>query len=313
MRSLEHAAIEAAARKVGFEACGVASARDLSGETHLLEWLDHGYHGTMDYMARDSEKRQDPTRLLPDAASVIVVFKNYYQATTTRTQSLEGVVARYAWGRDYHLVLREKLHAMAESLLEDELNNLSRRERSRLYRVCVDSVPIMEKVWAVRAGLGWQGKNTNLINRKYGSWGFLGILLTTLTTDRYDTPGLDHCGTCTACLDACPTNAFPEPYVLDASRCISYGTIELDADIEMPDEIRSGQGEWLFGCDICQEVCPWNRFAQDEVSGDFAPLPLWDSGIATIMEQGSDEDLGESPLERPGIAGLRRNAEAADR
>jgi epoxyqueuosine reductase len=286
---------------------GVARSRNLEGVVRLNEWLDSGYAGTMDYMSRHADKRLDPAKLHAGTRSIIVVFQNYYQATTEQTEPLEGVVSRYAWGRDYHLALKERLHDLARRLHGE----LSKRDQKQTYRVFVDSAPVMEKVWAQLAGLGWQGKHTNLITRELGSWGFLGVILTTAEFDRYDEPGTDHCGSCSACIDACPTAAIVKPYVLDGGKCISYGTIELKPEEPIPEEISHGSGEWLFGCDICQDVCPWNRFAKEHESGDYVLLEIFKDGPEVLIQSGSDEQLKDSPLSRPGIAGLRRNLQAS--
>lgn len=293
-----------AAFAAGIDMVSIARAEVLESQ-NLKEWLGRGYAGEMDYMSRNMDKRLDPRELLPGCKSVIVVFHRYYRQADPMTQKLEGVISRYAWGEDYHLVLKDKLYLLAGALFGEQAR------KNRDYRVFVDSAPVMEKEWARRAGIGWIGKHTNIINQQLGSWAFLGVILTSWQCDYYGKEVEDLCGDCTACIDACPTDAIVEPYVLDGSRCISYATIELKPEQEIPSEISEGMGDWLFGCDICQEVCPWNiRFGQQEDSSDFLPLELWRQSPIEIIESKDDSVLSKSPLSRPGIAGLKRNLEA---
>ena len=304
---LKHDDLRVLAANLGIAKAGVAPAEPLS-MARLDTWLERGYQGRMSYMERNQENRLSPVSLLPGACSVISIFVNYHQSV--QRPDLDGVISKYARGKDYHLVLKDLLHTLAEGLFGDLQPGLSRREKARLYRVCVDSAPVMEKVWAVRAGLGWQGKHSNLITRDQGSWGFLGELITTEPFDIYDQPIPDHCGTCTACIDACPTAAIVEPYVVDGSRCISYATIELDAAESIPEPIRENLDNWIFGCDVCQDVCPWNRFAQQSDVTAFVPLEAFRDGVPrfeTMSESEFVEIFRETALARPGLNGLRRN------
>src|SRR5688572_13920707 len=236
----------------GFEKVGIVPAETLeNARDNLTEWLALGYHGAMTWMARDPEMRTDPHKLLPDARSVIVVAKNYYTGSKHTDDPATGKVSRYAWGDDYHEVVGSRLHSML-SWIKAEIPDAEGK-------VCIDIQPIMDKAWAVRAGLGWIGKHTNLITPEYGSWVFIGELLLNIELE-YDHQGIeDHCGSCSLCIDACPTQAITEPYVVDSNKCISYATIEL-RDAEMPPQVSENLEGWLYGCDICQDVCPWNRF-----------------------------------------------------
>jgi epoxyqueuosine reductase len=287
-------------REIGFDFCGfseVAALKDvLSG---LENWLARGYHGKMDYMARNRELRTDPGLLVPGARSVISLLYNYYPA---RDLSREGEykVAKYAYGEDYHKVLRKKLKLLMHRI-RDEVGEIDGR-------VFVDSAPVMERQWAARAGLGWIGKNTLLLNRRLGSYFFIAELIVDIELE-YDGPVKDYCGTCRRCLDACPTGAFPQPGVLDASRCISYFTIELREHI--PPGLHEQFQNWIFGCDICQDVCPWNRFAKPHNEPDFDPSETL-VGMRTSDWERLDEEeflriFENSALRRAGIAGLRRN------
>ena len=230
---------------------------------------------------------------------------------------LDGVISKYARGEDYHVVLKDLLHELARQLHHQNIAGLSRKQVAQVYRVFVDSAPVMEKHWAVAAGLGWQGKHSNIITREYGSWGFLGEIISTLPFDHYNTEIPDYCGSCTACIDACPTQAITEPYVVDGSKCISYATIELDPSKDIPHDIGQHMEGWLFGCDVCQDVCPWNRFAQpSEVQAFFPIESLVKEGVPDFDAMNSeafDTRFSATPLERPGLEGLRRNQRARDR
>lgn len=240
------------ARVLGFELCGIAPATDADGFDRLRAWLERGYAGTMDYMARHGEARRHPASILPTVRSVLMTAMSYRPAETNApTSNGHGRIARYARGRDYHEVLRQRLHALLDWL---------RQERPECVgRAVVDTAPLLERDFARRAGLGWFGKNTMLIEKRLGSYFFIGALLVNLELSCDAPHQTAHCGTCTACLDACPTDAFVAPGMLDARRCISYLTIEQRGSVA--EELRSGLGDWLFGCDVCQEVCPWNRKA----------------------------------------------------
>lgn len=246
---------------LGFDLCGVAPATAGLGEQRLRSWLEQGRHGEMSYMQRHLEARLDPHYVLQDVKSVVVVGLGYRPAHGGKSTSSKGRISIYAQGRDYHDVLREKLTALGhywESVWPDAG-----------WRAVVDSAPLMERDYANLAGLGWFGKNTLLLNKKLGSYFFLGALLVTAEL-HYDVPHeTAHCGTCTRCLDACPTDAFDGPYQLDPRRCISYLTIEHRSAIPM--ELRQGMGNWIFGCDVCQEVCPWNRKAPPTSEHEFLP------------------------------------------
>ena len=244
------ARVKEEAGRLGFALVGVARAETVADASLLAEWLDRSHHGTMAWMARHFEERVDPRKLVPGCRSVVCVGLVYGAA---QTPGPEGVrVARYAAGEDYHQVLRDKLHAL--------LDHGRRLDPAFDGRAFVDSAPVMDRYWAERAGLGWRGKNTLLLNKRLGSFLFLGELLVKAELEP-DLPGTDHCGSCTRCLDACPTGALVEPYLLDARRCISYWTIEHRGELDPAQEAATG--EWLFGCDVCQAVCPWNRDAPD--------------------------------------------------
>ncbi|HZN10566.1 MAG TPA: tRNA epoxyqueuosine(34) reductase QueG [Blastocatellia bacterium] len=307
MSQLRAEEIKAQARALGFEKAGVVPAALLAEEgARLREWLARHFHGEMGYMARDPEMRADPRRLLPGAKSVVSVALNYYRPGPHAEAPGVGKISRYAWGDDYHDVLREKLKALLAWVVE--------RAPGTEGRVCVDSAPMMDKAWAERAGLGWIGKHTNLITREYGSWVFLGGLLLTLELDSDSLVEPDRCGTCTACLDACPTGALVAPYQLDATRCISYGTIELRG-AELPEVIGERLENWIFGCDICQDVCPWSRFSTPTAEPRFEPRPgVTAPRLAELAEMTQEEFSARfrgSAVKRAKVAGLRRNARAA--
>ncbi len=291
-----------------FADIGIAKADALEEEfARYQQWLTAGYHGLLAYMAQHTEKRRDPRQILPNARSVIVVAQNYYTPYRHRLRKGEGKISRYAWGKDYHKIVQKKLKRLARFL-----QTLQPDVQSRFY---VDTGPILEKQWAVRAGIGWQGKHSNVISRKFGSWFFIGILLTTLELEP-DTPIADYCGRCTACIDACPTGAITQPYVLDARRCISYWTIEVKPEYEIPPSIADHLEGWLFGCDICQEVCPWNRFQQPTDEPRFAPR-LGTTLALEEIEQMDDATFQQKfqgmPLKRAKLQGLQRTARALRR
>jgi epoxyqueuosine reductase len=278
----------------------------LDGErTRLEEWLKRGYHGNMSWMARDPEMRADPHKLFPSARSVVVVALNYYTPSQHKSTRGTGKVSRYAWGDDYHEVVGDKLR----SLLEWIRAEVSGAEG----KVCVDIQPMMDKAWAARAGLGWIGKHTNLITPEYGSWVFLGELLLNIDLE-YDIDQIeDHCGTCTLCIDACPTQAIAEPYVVDSNKCISYATIEL-RDASLPESIGDHLEGWLYGCDICQDVCPWNRFEQLTNEERFQPRPgNVNAALNDVLKLTQDEyahRFRRSAMKRAKLSGLQRNAQA---
>ena len=297
-------AIKDEARRLGFELAGVAPAVTPNGFGRLHEWLGRGFAGEMHYMKTHASVREHPRHVLDGARSVIMLAVNYRSAQPETPKPGQAVVSRYAWGtRDYHDVLREKLKRLADFIH-------SRRPGCRT-RGIVDTAPLLERDFARLAGLGWFGKNTMLINKRTGSWLFLAALLVDFEL-KYDAPHkTSHCGTCTRCLDACPTKAFSEPYVLDARRCLSYLTIEL-RDAPIPEDLRSGVGAWLFGCDVCQSVCPWNRKAPVSQEEEFQPREdrtLVDAAALLELDEAEfQQRFAHSPLSRPGRRGLLRNA-----
>ncbi|HEX8476506.1 MAG TPA: tRNA epoxyqueuosine(34) reductase QueG [Pyrinomonadaceae bacterium] len=305
-KRLLSARIRERARAEGFELVGIVPAVSLDDERERLEqWLARGFHAEMQWMARDTWRRTDPRQLLPSAQSVVVVALNYYTPHEHSDDPADGKISRYAWGDDYHDVLTQKLRALL-AWIQAECAGAEGR-------VCVDAQPTMDKAWAVSAGLGWIGKHSNVITRDYGSWVFLGELLLNLELD-YDTHREeDHCGTCTLCLDACPTDAIVEPYVVDSNKCISYATIELRAP-EIPPAIATHLDGWLYGCDACQDVCPWNRFQQPAHEQRFEPRPNnLSANLANIIQLTHDayaERFRRSPVKRAKLHGLQRNARA---
>ncbi len=234
----------------GFHQVGIARAEKLQRADYLTNWLAGSNHGTMRWMENYPEKRKDITKYFPSARSVVIVAHNYYTDIPHSRSMKKGKISRYAWGRDYHKIIKKTLKGIFNRIKE-----IQPEVEGRLF---VDTAPVQEKLWAQQAGIGWQGKHTNIISREYGSWIFLGGIALNIELE-YEQPAIDHCGKCTACIDACPTNAL-EPYVLDARRCISYLTIE-NKDKQIPPEFEGKMQNWIFGCDICQDVCPWNRKA----------------------------------------------------
>ena len=290
--------IKTEAKKLGFLSCGISKAEFLEDEaTRLERWLKDGKHGKMAYMENHFDKRLDPRLLVPDAKSIISLLFNYY----TPLDQLDGApkISKYAYGKDYHHVLKVKLKQLFQ-IINDKIGEVSGR-------VFVDSAPVMEKSWAVRSGLGWQGKNTNLISKKAGSFFFIAELIVDLELE-YDTPVTDHCGTCTACIDACPTEALT-PYNIDASKCISYLTIELKDQI--PTAFKNKMDNWAFGCDVCQDVCPWNRFSKQHNEPLFSP----NSEVINYTQKNWEEITQEtfniifknSAIKRTGFKGFKRN------
>jgi epoxyqueuosine reductase len=293
--------VKSAAIKAGFLACGVAQVRRLNEEEDRLgQWLTNGQHGEMAYMANHFEVRLNPDLLLPGAKTVVSLAYNYYtEATQSDTNAPK--ISMYAHGRDYHKVLKKKL--------KEFVNDLQTSLGAFAARVFVDSAPIMEKKWAQLAGLGWVGKHTNLINKSQGSYFFLCEIITDLDLEPDEPFTQDHCGTCTRCIDACPTDAIHEPYKLDASKCISYLTIELKNAI--PEDFSGKMEGWAFGCDICQQVCPWNRFSLPHQQSDFnmkSALKEMSAGEWHEMtREVFDEVFEGSPVKRTGYDGLMRN------
>ena len=290
--------IKTEAKKLGFLSCGISKAEFLEDEAPRLErWLKDGKHGKMAYMENHFDKRLDPRLLVPDAKSIISLLFNYY----TPLDQLDGApkISKYAYGKDYHHVIKDKLKQLFQ-IINNKIGEVSGR-------VFVDSAPVMEKSWAERSGLGWQGKNTNLISKKAGSFFFIAELIVDLELE-YDTPVTDHCGTCTACIDACPTEALT-PYNIDASKCISYLTIELKDQI--PTAFKNKMDDWAFGCDVCQDVCPWNRFSKQHNEPLFSP----NSEVINYTQKNWEEITQEtfniifknSAIKRTGFKGFKRN------
>ena len=322
------AAVKSAAADLGFDACGIAAAGHVDLEDHLGAWLAKGYHADMEWLARNKEIRQDIRLRLPGAQSVVVVARNYYAgeapvgeapvgeagetpAPQSRTRQCCGAgvpparfgrVARYAWGRDYHKVLAKPLRALAGRIGE-------MGDGARCY-CCIDTGPVLERAWADRAGLGWIGKNGLVLREGLGSWFFLGIIATTLELEP-DAPAQDRCASCTRCLEACPTGALVAPRMLDARRCISYLTIEHRGPV--PDELADKYGDRLFGCDACQDVCPWNQDAGITTEAAFHPEAGCTSidldELIAMDEETFKRRFAGSPIRRATWAGIRRTAE----
>ncbi len=293
-------------RRLGFDAIGISRAERLSEEAgRLREWLAAGKHGTMRWMEAHLEKRIDPRELVPGAQSIISVIQNYYKPCKSSGDSHVGRISRYAWGDDYHDVMREGLTQL--------LDWLDRTGGAVSGRVFVDSAPVMDKAWAARAGIGWIGKHSNLINRSMGSWFFIGELIVDIELEP-DHPVSDLCGSCTRCIEACPTDALNEPYSVDANLCISYLTIEHRED-DFPDELQKGIGNWIFGCDICQDVCPWNKFSRPSTESRYEPRPgTLDSSLetwSTMDEETFQERFRKSPVKRTKWMGFQRNVRVA--
>jgi len=295
--------VRKAALAIGFDAVGIAQALPLDIEfRHYREWIDAGMHGTMGYLDRNAEKRRDVTEIVPGAQSVVVVAKSYDTAPR-HPDGAQGKISRYAWGDDYHDVIPPMLDEVCATIAEIDPASSSRRY--------VDTGPVLEKQWAVRAGLGWQGKHSNVLRRDIGSFFFLGVIITTSDLEP-DEPIVDYCGTCTACIDACPTQAIVQPYVVDGTKCISYWTIETKPDIAIPQDIAEHMDGWMFGCDTCQDVCPWNRFRLETTEPRFQARDgvtvLDPASVLTLQPTEFSERFRGSPVKRTKLAGLQRNA-----
>ncbi|HTQ40005.1 MAG TPA: tRNA epoxyqueuosine(34) reductase QueG [Pirellulales bacterium] len=294
--------LKAQAARLGFDLCGICPAFEPPGVDRLQTWLAAGYAGQMHYLPDRAKAAAHPRHVLDGARSIVMLAMNYRTAEPAEPKSGQGRVSRYAWGADYHDVIRLRLTELADWLrVQSPGANV---------RGVVDTAPLLEREFAQLAGLGWIGKNTLLLNKQIGSWFFLAALLTDVELE-YDTPHeTDHCGTCRACLDACPTGAFVDAYVLDARRCISYLTIELREAI--PTELRSGVGQWLFGCDVCQDVCPWNTRAPISTEPTFQPVEGMNAiELAALFElddAGFRQRFRHTPLWRAKRRGLLRNA-----
>lgn len=294
------------ASSLGFDACGIAKATYLDEDARRLEkWLHKGYNGSMHYMEKNFELRVDPRKLVPNAKSVITLLYNYFPATSQ--QSSEVKISRYAYGKDYHHVIRKKLNEFF-SQLELQIGELQGRG-------FIDSAPVLERTWAVKSGLGWIGKNGNLIQKKSGSWVFIATLITDLDIEPDPEFQYDHCGSCTKCIDACPTDAILPEKVINGSKCISYFTIELK-ELLIPDEMKGKFDNWMFGCDICQEVCPWNRFAKPHHTTELEPI--WEiihfskKEWMELTEDSFNKIFKESPLKRSKFDGIQRNLKFLD-
>ncbi len=291
--------IKSKARELGFMHCGISKAEFLEEEAPKLDaWLKKNYHGSMSWMANHFDKRLDPRKLVPGAKSVISFILNYYPEEKHHTDEFK--ISKYAYGRDYHKVIKKKLKKLTKAI-EEEIGQVNGR-------AFVDSAPVMDKVWAQKSGLGWIGKNSNLINKQTGSFFFIAELITDLELE-YDGPIEDYCGDCTKCIDACPTDAITDPYVVDGSKCISYLTIELKEAI--PQEFKGKMDNWIFGCDICQDVCPWNRFSQGHKITEFEPneafKSLSKSDWLEITEDIFEKAFEGSAVKRTKLEGLKRN------
>lgn len=291
------------ARELGFDLIGFSPAEKLQKEFGSLEkWLGKNYHAEMKYMERNLEKRKDIKNVFPQAKSVISLGLNYYTPEKYSENKKYGKISRYAWGKDYHLIIWEKL-----DLLIEDLKIIDGSFEAKTY---VDTGPVMDKAWAVRAGIGWMGKHSNIINKKIGSWFFIANIITNFEFD-YDLPIEDFCGSCTACIESCPTNAIIDEYVVDANKCISYLTIENKNEI--PEKFKDKFNNWIFGCDICQDVCPWNnKFSQVTTENDFYSRnnnsEILFEDIKKMDQEEFSKKFKESPVKRAKLKGLKRNA-----
>jgi epoxyqueuosine reductase len=291
--------IKAEAKRLGFLSCGISKAEFLEEEAPRLEqWLKQGMQGEMGYMGNHFDKRLDPTKLVEGAKSVISLLLNYYPEEKQGGNTYK--ISKYAYGQDYHHVIKSKLRLL-QQFISEEIGEVHGR-------AFVDSAPVLDKAWAVRSGLGWMGKHTNVLTRQVGSFYFIAELITDLELE-YDRPVADHCGSCTACIDACPTEAIVQPYVVDGSKCISYFTIELKNEI--PASVKGQFEDWIFGCDICQDVCPWNRFSKPHKEPGFDPHPdlmqMTKKDWEEITEDVFKKVFQKSAVKRTKFSGLKRN------
>ena len=301
MREKQTILVKDLAAQLGFSFCGIAKATKLDEDAQRLEsWLNKGMHGSMHYMERYFDMRIDPTKLVPGAKSVITLLLNYFPKEKQEDNTLK--ISKYAYGKDYHDVIREKLNKYIEYIKTDigEFHG----------RGFVDSAPVLERSWAQRSGLGWVGKNGNLINKQMGSFFFIATLITDLDLEADEMFVKDYCGTCTRCIDACPTDAILPGKVVDGSKCISYFTIELK-EMLIPGEMKGKFDNWMFGCDTCQDVCPWNRFSKPTNEIEFTPIPeildLSTKEWEMMTEEKFKTLFKDSPLSRSKFKGIQRN------
>ena len=293
--------IKKTANMLGFDHCGIAKVQRLNDDAARLEkWLQKGMNGTMQYMENYFDMRIDPSLLVPGAKSVITLLKNYYPSQKQTVESPK--ISKYAFGKDYHEVIRNKLNELI-LLIKETIGDIHGRG-------FVDSAPVLERTWAQKSGLGWIGKNGNLINKESGSFYFIATLITDLELEYDDPFAKDYCGTCTRCIDACPTDAILPDKIVDGSKCISYFTIELK-EMLIPNEMRGKFDGWMFGCDTCQDVCPWNRFSKPNNEINFTPIPeilnLSSNEWKNMSEENFKKIFKDSPLRRTKFSGIQRN------
>jgi epoxyqueuosine reductase len=291
--------IKTEAKRLGFLSCGISKAEFLEDEAPRLEkWLHKNMHGEMSYMSNHFDKRLDPTLLVPGSKSVVSLLLNYFPEETQINNTYK--ISKYAYGEDYHFVIKDKLKQLL-SFIQDEIGEVHGR-------AFTDSAPVLDKAWAAKSGLGWVGKHSNLITKENGSFYFIAELIIDLELD-YDYAVTDHCGSCTACIDACPTQAITEPYVVDGSKCISYFTIELKNEI--PSDMKGKFNDWMFGCDICQDVCPWNRFSKTHKEPLFNPnqelLSMSKKDWEEITKEVFQKIFKKSAVKRTKYSGFIRN------
>ncbi|WP_394336457.1 tRNA epoxyqueuosine(34) reductase QueG [Aureibaculum luteum] len=296
--------IKTEAKRLGFLSCGISKAEFLEAEAPRLEkWLNQNMHGEMLYMENHFDKRLDPTKLVEGSKSVISLLLNYYPEKEQVDDSFN--ISKYAYGTDYHFVIKDKLKSLL-TFIQTEIGEVNGR-------AFVDSAPVLDKAWAAKSGLGWIGKHSNLLTQQVGSFYFIAELIIDLDLN-YDAPTTDHCGTCTACIDACPTQAITEPYVVDGSKCISYFTIELKNEI--PSSVKGQFDDWMFGCDICQDVCPWNRFSKSHQEPLFNPHPelleMTKKDWTELTEDVFKRVFKKSAVKRTKFTGLQRNIRFLD-
>ena len=292
--------IKTEAKRLGFLSCGISKAEFLEEEAPRLEkWLKNNMHGQMQYMENHFDKRLDPTLLVEGSKSVISLLLNYFPSEE-QTDKTAPKISKYAYGTDYHFVIKDKLKQLLH-FIQDEIGDVHGR-------AFVDSAPVLDKAWAAKSGLGWIGKHSNLLTQQVGSFYFIAELIVDLDLE-YDSATTNHCGSCTACIDACPTEAITEPYVVDGSKCISYFTIELKENI--PTEFKGKMDDWMFGCDVCQDVCPWNRFSKPHSQPLFNPHPellsLTKKDWEEITEDTFKKVFKNSAVKRTKFSGLKRN------